>query len=148
MTVSPDIESIAACTGPYTETLVVFKSLKHSICFIYFTDSNSEMMGHLGQYENIKNRQTGQLKRHESYCILDVEIDHSLESTLSSGLCDVTSKDIPLYGYSDVPEFLKGNPYVTNGYRVSLPFSLCLKRYVSGFQNYMYFSSFRSKHML
>ena len=88
-----------------------------------------EMMGHLGQYENIKNRQTSHLARHDSYQILDIEIDHSLESTCSSGLCDVTDKDIPLFGYSDVPEFLKGNPYVTSGYRVSLPFSLCLKRY-------------------
>lgn len=84
-------------------------------------------MGHLGQYENIKNRQTSHLARHDSYQILDIEIDHSLESTCSSGLCDVTDKDIPLFGYSDVPEFLKGNPYVTSGYRVSLPFSLCLK---------------------
>lgn len=92
-------------------------------------------MGHLGQYENIKNRQTSHLARHDSYQILDIEIDHSLESTCSSGLCDVTDKDIPLFGYSDVPEFLKGNPYVTSGYRVSLPFSLCLKRYSIFFSN-------------
>ncbi|XP_045213790.1 progestin and adipoQ receptor family member 3-like isoform X1 [Mercenaria mercenaria] len=85
------------------------------------------MMGRQGPYENIKNRQTVGITRHESYSILDIEIDESIESTLSSGLCDLKEKDITLHKYQDIPEFLQGNPYVTEGYRVSLPFSLCLK---------------------
>ena len=87
------------------------------------------MMGREGPYENVKNRQTCGISRHESYSILDIEIDESLENTLSSGLCDLKDKDITLHKYQDIPEFLQGNPFVTEGYRVSLPFSLCLKRY-------------------
>ncbi|KAL4240114.1 Progestin and adipoQ receptor member 3 [Mactra antiquata] len=85
------------------------------------------MMGRPGSYENIKNRQTGYLSKSDSYSILDIEIDQSFENALSSGLCDLKEKDIPLYDYKEIPEFLKGNPFVTNGYRVSLPFTLCLK---------------------
>lgn len=88
------------------------------------------MMGRPGPWENVKNRQTTGLVKRDSYQILDIEINESIESTLSSGLCDLSEKDIPLYDYKDIPEFLQGNPYVTNGYRVSLPFNLCLKRFV------------------
>lgn len=88
----------------------------------------SAMMGRPGPYENVKNRQACGITRHETYSILDIEIDQSIESTLSSGLCDLNEKDITLYDYKDIPEFLQGNPYVTDGYRVSLPFTLCLKR--------------------
>ena len=84
------------------------------------------MMGRLGNVENIKNRQTG-LQKTLSYHILDIEIDHGVEACNSS-LCDVSEKDIPLYKYTEIPDFLQGNPYVVHGYRVSLPFSLCLKR--------------------
>ena len=82
----------------------------------------------LDSYPYVKNRQATGLVKRESYQILDIEMDQSLESTLSSGLCDITDKDVPLHSYSNIPEFLKGNPYVTDGYRVSLPFTLCLKR--------------------
>ena len=87
-------------------------------------------MAYGSQLENVKNRQLSGT-RSNSYCVLDLEIDHSLESTLSSGLCDVSKKDIPLYEYKNIPDFLKGNPFLTDGYRVSLPFSLCLKRFVN-----------------
>ncbi|KAH3862539.1 progestin and adipoQ receptor family member 3-like isoform X2 [Dreissena polymorpha] len=78
-------------------------------------------------YENIKNRQGTGLVKRDSYQILDLEIDQSIESTLSSGLCDIGEADIKLHAYQEIPEFLQGNPYVTDGYRVSLPFTLCLK---------------------
>ena len=81
----------------------------------------------LDSYPYVKNRQTTGLVKWESYQILDKEIDQSLQNTLSSSLCDVSDKDIPLHTYSNIPEFLKGNPYVTDGFRVSLPFTLCLK---------------------
>lgn len=85
-------------------------------------------MGRPGPYEHIKNRQTNTLNKSESYSILDIEIDESIEKVLSSGLCDLKERDIPLYDYKQIPDFLKGNPFVTDGYRVSLPFTLCLKR--------------------
>lgn len=88
-------------------------------------------MGYDATYQCVKNRQTAQsagLTKRDSYEILDLEIDQSIESTLSSGLCDISERDIPLHDYANIPEYLKGNPYVTDGYRVSLPFTLCLKR--------------------
>jgi len=36
---------------------------------------------------------------------------------------------IPLYSYHEIPSFLKGNPYITDGYRAHLPPDLCVKRY-------------------
>ena len=62
-----------------------------------------------------------------SYSILDVEIDTDIHEACSSGLCDATDREIPLFKYNEIPDFLQGNPYVVNGYRVSLPFNLCLK---------------------
>ncbi len=35
---------------------------------------------------------------------------------------------IPLYTYHDLPSFLKGNPYITDGYRVHLDAEMCVKR--------------------
>lgn len=83
-------------------------------------------MGRHGNNENIKNRQA--VHQSNSYSILDIEIDtvNDLEAC-SSGLCDVSEREIPLYKYSEIPSFLQGNPYVVSGYRVSLPFNLCLK---------------------
>lgn len=39
---------------------------------------------------------------------------------------------IPLYAYHDIPAFLKGNPYITDGYRVHLDTEMCVKRYACG----------------
>ena len=39
-----------------------------------------------------------------------------------------TSFGIPLYTYDDIPNFLKGNPYIVCGYRADIPTSLCIKR--------------------
>lgn len=86
------------------------------------------MLGRQGPYDYVKNRQGSGIAKCESYQILDIEIDQSIESTLSSGLCDISDRDITLHNYASIPEYLKGNPYVTDGYRVSLPFTLCLKR--------------------
>lgn len=38
------------------------------------------------------------------------------------------SKTVKLYDYHDIPYFLRGNPYVTSGYRAFLSFRLCVKR--------------------
>lgn len=88
------------------------------------------MMGRIGSSENnIKKRETtlANLTHTDSYHILDIEIDRGID-TCSNGLCDFTEKDIPLFKYNEIPPFLHGNPYVVKGYRVCLPFSLCLKR--------------------
>ena len=37
---------------------------------------------------------------------------------------------IPLYPYREVPSFLRGNPYITEGYRAYLSNEMCIKRYV------------------
>jgi len=78
----------------------------------------------------IKSRQTSNmtLTKRESYQILDIDIDRGLDGC-NTGLCDVSEREITLYKYNEIPDFLQGNPYVVHGYRVFLPFSLCLKRY-------------------
>ena len=38
------------------------------------------------------------------------------------------SKVIKLYDYHDIPYFLRGNPYITSGYRAFLSFRMCIKR--------------------
>ena len=38
--------------------------------------------------------------------------------------------DIQLYEYYEIPYFLRGNPYITSGYRMYLSNEMCLKRYV------------------
>ena len=40
----------------------------------------------------------------------------------------IASFGIPLYPYAAVPSFLKGNPYITDGYRAHLSPKLCVKR--------------------
>ncbi|XP_046566500.1 progestin and adipoQ receptor family member 3-like isoform X1 [Haliotis rubra] len=78
--------------------------------------------------DTVKNRLSSTSSHQkDAYSILDIEIDQGMPQTCSSGLCDISSKDIPLYKYNEIPDFLQGNPFVVEGYRVSLPFSLCLK---------------------
>ena len=38
------------------------------------------------------------------------------------------SKDIVLLDYGEIPYFLRGNPYITSGYRAYLSFRKCLAR--------------------
>ncbi|CAL8279817.1 unnamed protein product [Merluccius merluccius] len=35
---------------------------------------------------------------------------------------------IRLYTYEQIPQFLKENPFITDGYRAHLPSKLCLRR--------------------
>ncbi|XP_041362846.1 progestin and adipoQ receptor family member 3-like isoform X2 [Gigantopelta aegis] len=79
--------------------------------------------------DTVKNRlvSTGNQYADDAYHVLDLEIDRPLDSTCSTGLCDATVKDIPLFKYHEIPDFMQGNPFVVKGYRVFLPFSLCLK---------------------
>ena len=51
--------------------------------------------------------------------------DDVTPSTKSTG-----KNGIPLYHYRDLPLFLRGNPYITSGYRAYLPTDMCIKRYV------------------
>lgn len=77
------------------------------------------------QYRN--NWKVGNSK----YEFLDIEIDHICKpSSCGPGLslCDGSEHDITLYKYHEVPNYLKGNPYVVEGYRSMLPFSFCVKR--------------------
>ncbi|XP_077999431.1 progestin and adipoQ receptor family member 3-like isoform X2 [Glandiceps talaboti] len=36
-------------------------------------------------------------------------------------------RGVVLYNYNEIPHFLKGNPFILNGYRAHLPSSLCVK---------------------
>ncbi|KAL5018507.1 hypothetical protein ScPMuIL_004229 [Solemya velum] len=85
-------------------------------------------MGRPGFEESsVKNRQaTNGFARTDSYHIMDIEIDRGLDGCNSS-LCSVRENEIQLHKYHEIPEFLQGNPYVVQGYRAFLPFSLCLK---------------------
>lgn len=38
------------------------------------------------------------------------------------------TKVVKLYDYHDVPYFLRGNPYITSGYRAFLSVRMCMKR--------------------
>ena len=64
------------------------------------------------------------------YEVLDIEIDHvgCGNSQATTHCCSTGGKHLALYNYHEVPPFLRGNPYVVEGYRAMLPFSLCLKR--------------------
>ena len=75
----------------------------------------------------ISRSNVSHVKKRESYQILDIDIDRGVEQCNSS-ICNVNEKDIQLFRYHEIPDFLQGNPYVVKGYRVALPFSLCLKR--------------------
>lgn len=84
------------------------------------------------RYDSIKNRQTSAIRSFESdsYHILDIEIDDHGIRACSNGVCDFNENNIVLLKYNEIPDFLKGNPYVLQGYRSMLPFSSCLKRYL------------------
>ncbi|XP_069123270.1 progestin and adipoQ receptor family member 3-like [Argopecten irradians] len=84
-------------------------------------------MGRFGESVNFRPLSTGQtLVKRDSYQILDIEIDRGIE-TCGTGLCNTQEKEIQLFKYSEIPDFLQGNPFVVKGYRAFLPFSLCLK---------------------
>ena len=53
------------------------------------------------------------------------DVTSSVKSTPIGG-----KNGIPLYHYHDLPLFLRGNPYITSGYRAYLPTDMCIKRYV------------------
>jgi hypothetical protein len=46
--------------------------------------------------------------------------DHHVVHTLTT--------PIPLYSYHEIPSYLKGNPYITCGYRADVSLPLCFKR--------------------
>lgn len=88
-------------------------------------------MGRLGDIDStVKRTSSGctlsSVQNDSTYVFMDIEIDRGCQ-TCSANMCSNPS-DIPLYKYNEVPDFLQGNPYLTNGYRAFLPPSLCFKR--------------------
>ena len=71
----------------------------------------------------LRTSQTPQGEKVPGFEILSIEIDRGCDPC---GGPD--SSNIKLLKYNEVPEFLKGNPHVMEGYRAFLPFGLCLKR--------------------
>lgn len=69
--------------------------------------------------------------RRSSNHVVDMEIDRNNSSGLQSYLYDVIyggEKAIVMYKLHEVPEFLRTNEYIINGYRSTLPFSQCIQR--------------------
>lgn len=88
-----------------------------------------------GSYDSVKNRQNRSLLastqfEDDSYHIMDIEIDKKGLETCQTGLCNLDGQELVLLKYHEVPEFLRGNPYVVHGYRSLLPFNMCMKRLV------------------
>ncbi|KAI8794124.1 progestin and adipoQ receptor family member 3-like [Biomphalaria glabrata] len=85
-----------------------------------------------GSYDSVKNRQNRSLLastqfEDDSYHIMDIEIDKKGLETCQTGLCNLDGQELVLLKYHEVPEFLRGNPYVVHGYRSLLPFNMCMK---------------------
>ncbi|XP_065903323.1 progestin and adipoQ receptor family member 3-like isoform X2 [Dysidea avara] len=53
------------------------------------------------------------------------DVTSSVKSTPIGG-----KNGIPLYHYHDLPLFLRGNPYITSGYRAYLPTDMCIKSFL------------------
>ena len=56
------------------------------------------------------------------------QIDERGLTTDSKSPFLLESKVVKLYDYHDVPYFLRGNPYITSGYRAFLSVRMCIKR--------------------
>ena len=76
---------------------------------------------------NFREGETPLLEREEaSFTVLDLKIDRGILPCASgSGSKD---EEIRLFKYGEIPQFLQGNPYVLQGYRVLLPAGMCIKR--------------------
>jgi len=65
----------------------------------------------------------------ESFSVLDLSLGDlcgARDAVNRSSWCCCGSA-IPVYKYTDTPEYLHGNPYVASGYRVQLSFAYCLR---------------------
>ena len=84
--------------------------------------------------DSVKNRQLSarhpKFADYDAYHILDIEIDDHGAAVCKTGICESSPGNIQLFTYSEIPDFLKGNPWVVDGYRAFLPFGLCMKRCV------------------
>lgn len=56
------------------------------------------------------------------------QIDERGLTTDSKSPFLLESKVVKLFDYHDVPYFLRGNPYITSGYRAFLSVRMCIKR--------------------
>ncbi|KAK7113193.1 progestin and adipoQ receptor family member 3-like isoform X1 [Littorina saxatilis] len=81
--------------------------------------------------DTVKNRQVSNTRQQsgasDPYHILDIEIDDHGAAVCRTGICKTSPEEIRLFSYNEIPEFLKGNPWVVDGYRAFLPFGLCMK---------------------
>lgn len=77
----------------------------------------------------IKNRQASRQQTDTSSVIhiLDLEIDDHGANVCRTGSCEPHMDEIRLFQYNEIPDFLKGNPWVVKGYRAFLPFGQCMK---------------------
>ena len=50
------------------------------------------------------------------------------DNVICNGPYTRTTFGIPLYMYQDIPPYMKGNPYITCGYRADIPTDMCVKR--------------------
>ena len=60
--------------------------------------------------------------------ISSFQIDERGLTTDSKSPFLLESKVVKLFDYHDVPYFLRGNPYITSGYRAFLSVRMCIKR--------------------
>ena len=86
------------------------------------------------RYNSIKNRQTSNSnsisRQNQTKCFhfFDLEIKPDDVDIFRNGICAHNNTPIHLLKYHEVPDFLQGNPYVKEGYRSMLSFSMCMKR--------------------
>ena len=82
---------------------------------------------------------TAQKPASNTFEILDLDIDPSAcgdaccgsQLPLWSSEKKSYSASMPLYKYSEIPDFMKGNSYIINGYRGEMNFNFCIKRFVN-----------------
>jgi hypothetical protein len=51
---------------------------------------------------------------------------------------EIKSKQVQLYSFEKIPEYLRSNPYIRTGYRHGLSFKDCLIRYKLTYQICLY----------
>ena len=65
--------------------------------------------------------------------VLDLDIDTSSCGEMCLPLWESDKKSyvplMTLYKYNEIPDFMKGNAYIINGYRGEMNFNFCVKRY-------------------
>ncbi|BFZ17231.1 hypothetical protein BsWGS_20270 [Bradybaena similaris] len=63
----------------------------------------------------------------DPYHFLDIEIDEHAVKACRTGICYQETTELALLNYHELPDFMKGNPFVVQGYRAMLPLSMCIR---------------------